>query len=159
MRFAFKTSPQNTTWGDMPAVWKEADGIELFQLGWTFDHFYPIFSDSTGPCLEGWVTLTALVQATRRLGSGRWSPAFTIVIPRSWPLAATLDIVSACGWKWASAPGGMRNSPAPTASSLAARPMQPPVRGSVPGHRQPADAAHHPFRGPVLPVHWRALRA
>jgi hypothetical protein len=26
MRFAFKTTPQNTTWGDMLAVWKEADG-------------------------------------------------------------------------------------------------------------------------------------
>jgi hypothetical protein len=30
----------------MLAVWKEADGIELFESGWTFDHFYPIFSDS-----------------------------------------------------------------------------------------------------------------
>jgi len=26
MRFAFKTSPQNTTWPDMLAVWKEAGG-------------------------------------------------------------------------------------------------------------------------------------
>jgi hypothetical protein len=25
MRFAFKTSPQNTTWRDMLAVWQEAD--------------------------------------------------------------------------------------------------------------------------------------
>lgn len=31
MRFAFKTSPQNTTWPDMLAVWKEADGIDLFE--------------------------------------------------------------------------------------------------------------------------------
>ena len=42
MRFAFKTSPQNTTWADMLAVWKVADDIELFESGWTFDHFYPI---------------------------------------------------------------------------------------------------------------------
>src|SRR6185503_15432175 len=67
VRFAFKTSPQNTTWSDMLAVWKAADDIEVFESGWTFDHFYPIFSDSTGPCLEGWITLTALAQATRRL--------------------------------------------------------------------------------------------
>jgi DNA-binding LytR/AlgR family response regulator len=40
MRFAFKTSPQNTTWADMLAVWRAADDIELFESGWTFDHFY-----------------------------------------------------------------------------------------------------------------------
>ena len=44
MRFAFKTSPQHTTWPDMLAVWKEADDIDVFESGWTFDHFYPIFS-------------------------------------------------------------------------------------------------------------------
>ena len=59
MRFAFKTAPQNTNWEDMLAVWRAADDIELFESGWVFDHFYPIYSDSTGPCLEGWVTLTA----------------------------------------------------------------------------------------------------
>ena len=69
-RFAFKTAPQNTSWRDMLAVWQEADDIDLFESGWTFDHFYPIFSDSAGPCLEGWVTLTALAQATRRLRLG-----------------------------------------------------------------------------------------
>src|SRR3981189_2558631 len=67
MRFAFKTSPQNTTWAAMLAVWQAADDIDVFESGWTFDHFYPIFSDSSGPCLEGWTTLTALAQATKRL--------------------------------------------------------------------------------------------
>jgi len=70
MRFAFKTSPQHTTWDDMLAVWQAADSIDFYESGWTFDHFYPIFSDSTGPCLEGWVTLTALAQATTRLRVG-----------------------------------------------------------------------------------------
>jgi F420-dependent oxidoreductase-like protein len=70
MRFGFKTSPQNTTWDDMLAVWRAADEIDLFESGWTFDHFYPIFSDSTGPCLEGWTVTTALAQATRRLRLG-----------------------------------------------------------------------------------------
>ena len=54
MRFALKTAPQHTTWPDMLAVWQAADKIELFESAWTFDHFYPILSDSTGPCLEGW---------------------------------------------------------------------------------------------------------
>jgi F420-dependent oxidoreductase-like protein len=70
MRFAFKTSPQDTRWEDMLAVWRAADDIDFYESGWTFDHFYPIFSDSTGPCLEGWVTLTALAQATSRLRVG-----------------------------------------------------------------------------------------
>jgi len=48
MRFAFKTSPQNTTWADMLALWQAADEIEVYESGWTFDHFYPIFSDSNG---------------------------------------------------------------------------------------------------------------
>ena len=31
MRFGIKTSPQNTTYDAMEAVWKEADGVELFE--------------------------------------------------------------------------------------------------------------------------------
>jgi F420-dependent oxidoreductase-like protein len=95
MRFAFKTSPQNTTWDDMLAVWKAADDIELFESGWTFDHFYPIFSDSTGPCMEGWVTLTALAQATRRLRLGTLVTGIHYRHPAVLAnMAATLDIVS-----------------------------------------------------------------
>jgi hypothetical protein len=65
MRFAFKTSPQDTTWEQMLAVWEEADDIDVFESGWTFDHFYPIFGNSTGPCLEGWTTLTRLSDMVR----------------------------------------------------------------------------------------------
>ena len=46
------------------------DTMDFFESGWTFDHFYPIFSDSTGPCLEGWTVTTALAQATTRLRVG-----------------------------------------------------------------------------------------
>ena len=52
MRFAIKTSPQHTTFKDMLAVWQAADEMPIFESGWTFDHFYPIFSDSSGPCLR-----------------------------------------------------------------------------------------------------------
>src|ERR1700689_3977479 len=96
MRFAFKTSPQDTTWADMLAVWKEADDIELFESGWTFDHFYPIFSDSTGPCMEGWTTLTALAQATTRLRMGTLVTGIHYRHPAILAnMASTLDIVSA----------------------------------------------------------------
>src|SRR6202161_1495526 len=95
MRFAFKTSPQETTWADMLAVWKEADDIELFESGWTFDHFYPILSDSAGPCLEGWVTLAALAQATKRLRLGTLGTGIHSRHPAVLAnMAATLDIVS-----------------------------------------------------------------
>src|SRR5206468_1083211 len=96
MRFAFKTSPQNTTWADMLAVWKAADDIDVFESGWTFDHFYPIFTDdSSGPCLEGWVTLTALAQATSRLRLGCLVTGAVYRHPAILAnMAATLDIVS-----------------------------------------------------------------
>jgi F420-dependent oxidoreductase-like protein len=95
MRFAIKTSPQNTEWADMLAVWQAADDIELFESGWTFDHFYPIFSDSSGPCLEGWVTLTALAQATKRLRIGTLVSGIHYRHPALLAnMAATLDIVS-----------------------------------------------------------------
>src|SRR6202043_3068838 len=95
MRFAFKTSPQDTTWPDMLAVWKEADDIDLFESGWTFDHFYPIFSDSTGPCMEGWITLTALPQATTRLRMGTLVTGIHYRHPAILANMATiLDIVS-----------------------------------------------------------------
>ena len=95
MRFAFKTSPQNTTWADMLAVWQAADDIDVFESGWTFDHFYPIFSDSTGPCLEGWVTLTALAQATKRLRVGVLVTGIHYRHPAVLAnMASALDIVS-----------------------------------------------------------------
>jgi F420-dependent oxidoreductase-like protein len=95
MRFAFKTAPQNTTWDAMLDLWRAADEIELFESGWTFDHFYPIVGDSAGPCLEGWVTLTALAQATRRLRLGTLVTGAHYRHPAVLAnMAATLDIVS-----------------------------------------------------------------
>jgi F420-dependent oxidoreductase-like protein len=95
MRFAIKTAPQNTTWDAMLEVFRAADDIELFESGWTFDHFYPIFSDSTGPCMEGWITLTALAQATRRLRLGTLVTGIHYRHPAVLAnMAATLDIVS-----------------------------------------------------------------
>jgi F420-dependent oxidoreductase-like protein len=95
MRFAFKTSPQDTTWADMLAVWQAADDIDFYESGWTFDHFYPIFSDSTGPCLEGWITLTALAQATKRLRVGVLVTGNVYRHPTVLAnMAASLDIIS-----------------------------------------------------------------
>ena len=95
MRFGIKTAPQNTTYADMLAVWQAADDIELFESAWTFDHFYPIFSDSTGPCLEGWTPLTALAQATSRLRLGVLVTGIVYRHPAVLAnVAATVDIIS-----------------------------------------------------------------
>jgi F420-dependent oxidoreductase-like protein len=95
MRFAIKTAPQHTTWAAMLEVWRAADDIELFESGWTFDHFYPIYSDSAGPCLEGWTTLTALAQATRRLRLGTLVTGIHYRHPAVLAnMVATLDIIS-----------------------------------------------------------------
>lgn len=96
MRFAFKTSPQNTTWPDLLSVWATADDIDVFESGFTFDHFYPVTGGpSTGPCLEGWTTLTALAQATKRLRLGTMVTGIHHRHPAVLAnMAAALDIIS-----------------------------------------------------------------
>lgn len=95
MRFAIKTAPQHTTWQAMLDVFKAADDIDVFESGWTFDHFYPIFSDHTGPCLEGWVATTALAQATTRLRVGLMVTGNPYRHPAVLAnMAATLDVIS-----------------------------------------------------------------
>ncbi len=44
MRFAFKTANEHNSWAEILSVLKEADGIDVFETGWLFDHFFPIRS-------------------------------------------------------------------------------------------------------------------
>ena len=65
------------------------------RVGLDLDHFYPIFSDPAGPCLEGWITLTALAQATSRLRLGTLVTGIHYRHPAVLAnMAATLDVVS-----------------------------------------------------------------
>ena len=75
MRFAFKTSPQYTSWNDLREFWSAADDMEIFESGWLFDHFYPIPQPGRdfqpdGPCLEGWSVAAAMAALTTRLRLG-----------------------------------------------------------------------------------------
>ena len=95
MLFGIKTSQQDTSWADMLAVWTEADDIDVFTSAWNFDHFYPIYSDASGACLEGWTTLTALAQATKRLRVGCMVTGIVYRHPAVLAsMASTVDIIS-----------------------------------------------------------------
>lgn len=97
MRFGVSTSPQRCSWDWLLEVWRHCDEIELFESGWTFDHFYPIFGDSTEDCFEGWISLTALLQATTRIRGGVLVTGMLYRHPAVLAnMAATLDVTS-CG--------------------------------------------------------------
>ena len=95
MRYAFSTSPQRTTWDWLLEVWRRADALTVFESGWTFDHYYPIMGDSTEDCLEGWITLTALLHETERLRGGVLVTGMVYRHPGVLAsMASTLDITS-----------------------------------------------------------------
>jgi len=95
MRYAFSTSPQRTTWNWLLEVWQIADELAVFESGWTFDHLYPLFGDSTEDCLEGWISLTALLHETSRLRGGVLVTGMVYRHPGVLAnMASTLDITS-----------------------------------------------------------------
>ena len=52
MRFGISTAPERTSWNWLLDMWQRADELQIFESGWTFDHFYPLFGDSTEDCME-----------------------------------------------------------------------------------------------------------
>lgn len=95
MRVSFKTRPQHAGWEPMRDFWQAADQIDLYSAGWTFDHFYPIFSDPTGPCFEGWTMLSYLAALTSRIRLGVLVTGNTHRHPAVLAnMAATLDVAS-----------------------------------------------------------------
>jgi F420-dependent oxidoreductase-like protein len=78
----------------MVTLWREVETLG-FDSAWVFDHFLPIFSDPTGPCLEGWTTLSALAMATKRIRLGVLVTGNTYRHPAVVAkMATTLDIIS-----------------------------------------------------------------
>jgi len=69
IRFGVQTAPQNTTWEELRATWRLIDSLG-YDTAWTFDHFFPILSDPSGPCFEGWISLTALAAESSRVHAG-----------------------------------------------------------------------------------------
>jgi F420-dependent oxidoreductase-like protein len=94
IRFGIQTGQQLIAWRDMLALWQKADRWGYDSL-WNFDHFYPIFVDPEGPCLEAWTSLSALAQATTRARIGTLVNGNTYRNPcLTAKMAATLDYIS-----------------------------------------------------------------
>lgn len=95
MEFGVKTNPHHSTWDRMLRSWQVVDETEVFSSAWVFDHFYPIFGDTDGPCLEAWTSLSALAQATSRVKIGSMVNGMPYRHPAvTANMAATVDIIS-----------------------------------------------------------------
>ena len=94
IRFGVQTGQQNIEWSQMLDVWRKVDSWGYDSV-WNFDHFYPIFVDPEGPCFEGWTTLSALGQATKRVRVGHLVNGNTYRNPCVLAkMAATLDHIT-----------------------------------------------------------------
>jgi len=85
---------QYTDWPKLLAAGVRADELGYDSL-WTWDHVYPIIGDPHGPNFEGWLTITAWAQATKRVRIGLMVGANTFRNPAlTAKMATTLDHIS-----------------------------------------------------------------
>ncbi|GCE24716.1 LLM class F420-dependent oxidoreductase [Dictyobacter alpinus] len=95
LSFGVKTAPQWTTYEDMLAIWQAADQEPLLEHAWLFDHFFPLYGELSGPCLEGWTVLAAFAAVTKRIRLGLMVTGNTYRHPAVLAnIAATIDVIS-----------------------------------------------------------------
>lgn len=69
LKFGVQTTPQNCAWQDLSEAWKLMERLG-YDTAWTFDHFFSILGDPSGPVFEGWTALAALAAGTDRMKAG-----------------------------------------------------------------------------------------
>ena len=96
MRFGAQIPGNQTSWEAMRDVAQIMDQGRWDSV-WTFDHFVPplAFMDEAGDCLEGWMTLAGLGEATERIKLGTIVSGNTYRNPALLAkMTATLDVMT-----------------------------------------------------------------
>ena len=85
---------QYTDWDSLEEVGRRVDALGYDSL-WTWDHLYPIVGQAEGPIFEGWLTLAAWAEVTKKVELGLMVGANTFRNPAlTAKLATTLDHIS-----------------------------------------------------------------
>ena len=86
--------PQYTDWESLERMGRRVEALGYDSL-WTWDHLYPIVGSHEGPIFEGWLTLGAWAEITRRVTLGLMVGANTFRNPALVAkMATTLDHIS-----------------------------------------------------------------
>ena len=86
--------PQYTDWESLRGVARRVEELGYDSL-WTWDHLYPIVGSHEGPIFEGWLTLGAWAEITKRVTLGLMVGANTFRNPALVAkMATTLDHIS-----------------------------------------------------------------
>ena len=151
--------PQYTTWDALREAAVRAEALGYDDI-WTWDHLYPIVGSPDGPMYEGWMTLAAWAEATRRVRIGLMVGANPFRNPALVAKMATiLDQIShgravlgigaawfetehiAFGFPFGSSPGERLRW-----LEEAAQIMRGMLRGELPPGEQPSGSLHYAVR-------------
>lgn len=93
-RFSVQIPQQDASYQEILDIALEAEELGC-DCVWLYDHFFPIVGSPEGPCLDGWVVLSALAAQTKKVRLGILVTGNTYRHPSVLAkMATTLDIIS-----------------------------------------------------------------